>query len=1332
MNTRLLWPAIAIVLFTVSTTAQARQLFYFLVGDTVQTYDFNGVRQEAFQLPSVSPTTRTAMTTDGNTAWFVYRPKDGQRWISGSAIRPGGSGRSINIDYSTDYFFTGGLAISGDTIFLARDRMPHASYWPWYRIDRYTASTGGFAGTCTAQSSYDSMEWVDGYLAAIGSATNVHIYTGSCNLHRSFDVGSLYPGHGPTGLAANSQTIWVFYYAVGNNNGHAFDWLGNRRADLDIVFQGLATPTDACLAWGPDKAIVRPEPASLDFGDVPQGSQKSMPLRIRNVGNLPLTISSITLSDTANYAYPGPVSLSIAAGGHIDTTVTFQPQGTGLFSASLTIASNDPDHASLVFPLTGEGRATVSYVDASRPSSGVGTTWATAYATIADALASPGVLDGTEIWVRQGTYALSETLAINKCVAIYGGFAGTESSRSERDWEINATILDGGSIRRCVRITASNVTLDGFTIENGRNEASWPNYYGGGICVEGLSAVIQNCTVRNCSTSQGSGGGIAVLDAQGANSTIRNCLILDNTAGHVGGGVYNSAGNTTIADCTIAGNTAGSGGGITNQCGNRTAPVIRNCRIVANEATIFAGGGVFNDWTNSRMESCFVAGNTGEGIYNYVTSAAMINCTVVDNTGNGITVVYADETPSIINCIIWGNGGEQIYRDMGASPVVKYCIVGDSQYGTQPDANRNIRRAPSFVNPTGPDNNPATWQDNDYRLKPGSHGIDYADGNAAPELDLQANPRHDDTGTDNVGTGTPNYADLGAYEFQGTTPDVIYVDAAATGNQDGTSWADACTTIAQGVEASGSGKEIWIRKGAYVLSAPIEINKPLSIYGGFDGTEILRDYRNPDENVVTVDGNAAVSNCFMVRENAAIDGLTIIGGSGNAGSGINVDNASLTLAQCTLRDHLTGGALYVSNATVSISKCAFVNNRAEQGAACVAWMSTVIVHNCLFAGNRASTNAGALYIQAPPVPAEIANCTFVDNRAGTSGGAMVFNQASASIRNSIMWHNTASFYPQIAVFISGTASAEYCCIDASGFGLSNINADPLFASPGIWNDNGTPGDPGDDTYSAGDYRLLSEHGRWDPAAEAWVIDNQTSPCIDAGDPAADWSRETWPNGRRINIGCYGGTWEASKSGPIGPDLTRNGWVDEQDMQILAFAWLSDDPTCDIYPPGGDGIIDMHDFAAFAESYNPEPAPIFIDFETGVFDPAYTWQTGGTPGWTVIASDMSPDNQFQATSAAGTAPKYTNSWLTLTVDPNPLNKIRFDYCMLNSGNCIKGEFFVDNIKVAELTSKEWTQVEYTLAPGTHTLKWVATNITWMNANESMRLDNIRFFASPQQP
>jgi hypothetical protein len=42
-----------------------------------------------------------------------------------------------------------------------------------------------------------------------------------------------------------------------------------------------------------------------------------------------------------------------------------------------------------------------------------------------------------------------------------------------------------------------------------------------------------------------------------------------------------------------------------------------------------------------------------------------------------------------------------------------------------------------------------------------------------------------------------------------------------------------------------------------------------------------------------------------------------------------------------------------------------------------------------------------------------------------------------------------------------------------------------------------------------------------------------SPCIDAGDPADDYALEPEPNGRRINMGFFGGTPDAEWSSPPG-------------------------------------------------------------------------------------------------------------------------------------------------------------------------------------------------------
>ena len=72
-----------------------------------------------------------------------------------------------------------------------------------------------------------------------------------------------------------------------------------------------------------------------------------------------------------------------------------------------------------------------------------------------------------------------------------------------------------------------------------------------------------------------------------------------------------------------------------------------------------------------------------------------------------------------------------------------------------------------------------------------------------------------------------------------------------------------------------------------------------------------------------------------------------------------------------------------------------------------------------------------------------------------------------------------------------------------------------------------------------DLHLKSVAGRWN--GSSWVTDSVQSPCIDAGDPSSSYSSEPSPNGGRINIGAYGNTAEASKTGtPNNPPVADAG------------------------------------------------------------------------------------------------------------------------------------------------------------------------------------------------
>jgi len=64
--------------------------------------------------------------------------------------------------------------------------------------------------------------------------------------------------------------------------------------------------------------------------------------------------------------------------------------------------------------------------------------------------------------------------------------------------------------------------------------------------------------------------------------------------------------------------------------------------------------------------------------------------------------------------------------------------------------------------------------------------------------------------------------------------------------------------------------------------------------------------------------------------------------------------------------------------------------------------------------------------------------------------------------------------------------------------------------------------------SKNDYHLKSKAGRWN--GSNWVNDSISSPCIDTGYEFSDYSAEPEDNGNRINIGAYGNTKYASKSG----------------------------------------------------------------------------------------------------------------------------------------------------------------------------------------------------------
>ena len=221
-----------------------------------------------------------------------------------------------------------------------------------------------------------------------------------------------------------------------------------------------------------------------------------------------------------------------------------------------------------------------------------------------------------------------------------------------------------------------------------------------------------------------------------------------------------------------------------------------------------------------------------------------------------------------------------------------------------------------------------------------------------------------------------------------------------------------------------------------------------------------------------------------------------------------------------------GGAIDIAWRSPSIIEdCTFVSNRAGRGGAIYSRDKENIV-NCRFVQNVAREAGGAVYFKGTEL--NITSCTFSGNAAPT-GQALTCFAPLMTVTNSILWDDGDEYSEEIQIGEITGSNVTYNDIRGGWPGEGNIDADPCFASPGYWDPNGTPDDPNDDVWVEGDYHLKSQAGRWDPVSGDWVLDEVTSPCIDAGDPNSPVADEPEPNGGRVNMGAYGGTAEASRS-----------------------------------------------------------------------------------------------------------------------------------------------------------------------------------------------------------
>lgn len=359
--------------------------------------------------------------------------------------------------------------------------------------------------------------------------------------------------------------------------------------------------------------------------------------------------------------------------------------------------------------------------------------------------------------------------------------------------------------------------------------------YGGGMWVAPEAhALIEGCSFRlNTATggaSQGSGGGgLSSFVGQSTGTlVIRDCTFEENS-GFQGAGLLSSSGSTTIVDSVFSENNKtpfGFGGGIWH-LGTGDLDVLRtvvrdntgsggaagiyseskgrlhvsHCTITGNQGNSLGGGvgarNFFLPTLVATIEHCLIAGNTagsGAGVIAIdVPELVVRDCTIVQNSANSGGACYVSDVAaaSLENCVLWGNtAGFQapsLLVDDGVLDV-DFCDVEGGLAGAVSGTGGgyawgagNLDVDPAFVDPDGPDDDPLTLEDNDWRLGALSPCVDAGDNAAvladvfdldgdldlaeAVPFDLDLAPRFvDDPAVADTGAGSAPLVDMGAYE----------------------------------------------------------------------------------------------------------------------------------------------------------------------------------------------------------------------------------------------------------------------------------------------------------------------------------------------------------------------------------------------------------------------------------------------------------------------------------------------------------------------------------------------------------------------------------------
>ncbi len=309
------------------------------------------------------------------------------------------------------------------------------------------------------------------------------------------------------------------------------------------------------------------------------------------------------------------------------------------------------------------------------------------------AMALPTALDAPgcgEIWLKTGVYKPNGCLAITRDVQVYGGFAGNETSRGQRDPASHPTVLSGD-------LGNDDIVDDrGVTLH-------WSDQRGANSCLlvlgsDGPDTPITAATVLDGLIITAGGGGSGFGGGQGSDfgggfvcramvadaecsPTLNDVSFYGNSVAFGGGAMFNFASfggvsSPVLRRTTFVGNRAQTGGAMyTFTFAGVSSPVLFDVTFHDNLATI-NGGAMYND---AQQDSSGVQGVISPEFYRVTFSSnRATGSTVLASNGGGAMYNYSnagvirpllENVTFTGNIAVNGNGGAIYNNAIGASLV---------------------------------------------------------------------------------------------------------------------------------------------------------------------------------------------------------------------------------------------------------------------------------------------------------------------------------------------------------------------------------------------------------------------------------------------------------------------------------------------------------------------------------------------------------------------------------------------------------------------------------------------------------------------------------------